>query len=289
LLVVIAIIAVLAGLLLPSVARAKALARAAQCTSNLRQMAFACQLYADANDGTAVPGRMPRFGANSDPRNLYEVGNGQQFRPRWFVTLGAASRLCAFNSPTTDPAQDNTKLVDNKLFICPTVPERVNNRDPAYGYNFQFLGNSRLNAAGTFINFPVRVDSLAAAGTVLAADSLGTAAGKPATARVPYLADGSVDRSRLGYHAWALDPPRLVPGVSDFCDDANRAPQHRGGVDARHDGYAVTVFVDGHVEKLKPEKLGYVVRRDGSFDTDAPASNSLFSGTGQDSDPPPIL
>ena len=289
LLVVIAIIAVLAGLLLPALARGKNLARAAQCGSNERQIALACQLYADGNDAVSVPGRMARIWANGDPRNLYEVGNGQHFRPRWFVTLGAASKVCAFNAPSTDPAVDNTKLVDNKLFLCPSAPERVNNRDLGYGYNFEFLGNSRLNAAGNFIAFPVRVDGLAASRTVLVADSLGTSAGKPAASRTPYDPDGSVDRARLGYHAWALDPPRLIPGVSDFCDDANRAPQHRGGVDARHDAYANTVFLDGHVEKLKPAKLGYVVNPDGSFGVSAPASNALFSGSGQDIDPPPIL
>ncbi|MBM3829742.1 MAG: prepilin-type N-terminal cleavage/methylation domain-containing protein [Verrucomicrobia bacterium] len=289
LLVVVAIIAVLAGLILPALARGKKLARAAQCASNERQIALACQLYADTHDGVSVPGRMARFGVNSDPRNLYEVGNGQHFRPRWFVTLGSASKVCAFNTPSTDPAEDNLKLVDNKLFLCPSAPERVNNRDLGYGYNFTFLGNSRLRASGSFIQFPVRVDTLAASRTVLVADSLGTAAGKPAAARTPYDPDGSVDRSRLGYHAWALDPPRLIPGVSDFCDDANRVPQHRGGVDARHDIYANTVFLDGHVEKLKPEKLGYVVNPDGSFGVSAPASNAQFSGTGQDSDPPPIL
>ena len=289
LLVVIAIIAVLAGLLLPALARGKNLARAAQCASNERQIALASQLYADGNDAVSVPGRMARVGVNSDPRNLYEVGNGLHFRPRWFVTLGAASKLCAFNAPSANPADDNTKLVDNKLFICPSAPERVNNRDLGYGYNFEFLGNARLNAAGRFIAFPVRVDGLAASRTVVVADSLGTAAGKPAAARTPYDPDGSVDRARLGYHAWALDPPRLVPGVSDFCDDANRAPQHRGGVDARHDGYANTVFLDGHVEKLKPAQLGYVVNPDGSFSVSAPASNALFSGTGQDVDPPSIF
>jgi prepilin-type N-terminal cleavage/methylation domain-containing protein len=55
LLVVIAIIAILASLLLPVLARAKKKAYQTNCTSNLRQFAFAIQMYADDFNGT-LPG-----------------------------------------------------------------------------------------------------------------------------------------------------------------------------------------------------------------------------------------
>ena len=57
LLVVIAIIAILAALLLPALAMAKAKARLAQCINNERQLSLAWQIYAqDANDRLAANG-----------------------------------------------------------------------------------------------------------------------------------------------------------------------------------------------------------------------------------------
>ena len=58
LLVVIGIIAVLAGLLLPGLSRAKSKAQGIQCLSNLRQMSLSWMMYADDNDDKIPPNNL---------------------------------------------------------------------------------------------------------------------------------------------------------------------------------------------------------------------------------------
>lgn len=291
LLVVVAVIGLLVSILLPSLAAARESARAAVCASNLRQIAIGWTIYADQNNGAIVPGRTGRF---SNPElNVQWVGNGYQWRPRWFVRMGAETGFYPFRQPSPDPAEDNTKLLDGSgVFICPQAAERVNNRNFGYGYNYQFLGNTRFRGGqedNGFIRFPVRIENISAAATVMATDALGTAAGKSSAERTPYRVNGSSDLYAVGNHAWSLDPPRLTKN-SDYCDDGNRAPQHRSAPEMRHRRRTNALYCDGHVSSESYASLGYVENSDGSIAAMSElATNRSFSGTMRDDDPPTIV
>jgi prepilin-type processing-associated H-X9-DG protein/prepilin-type N-terminal cleavage/methylation domain-containing protein len=287
LLVVIGIIAVLIGILLPVLGRVRKQAFAAECASNLRQLGVGFQNYANSFGGTAVPMRLAEERDADGGGSTYDLGNGPHYRPRWFDLLGARSKSFAYRSPPSD-ATEGDKTITNRAFLCPAVPDWDNGRNYVYGYNYQFLGNVRFKPDGSFINFPVRVTRLKTAETVLAADCMGTAAGKPAKNRKGYRRDGVGELAALGNHGYTLDPPRMTE-LCDYSEDNSRHPLDRSAPDPRHSNKANVLFCDGHVEAMTLVDMGYVVRPDGSVPAlDPKANNKKFSGRGTDDDPPMV-
>jgi prepilin-type processing-associated H-X9-DG protein len=281
--VVIGIIAVLMGILLPVLSKARQQATTVRCASNLRQLGTAWQMYASAHGGRIVPGRMPRYNGAA---STYDLGEGEEYRPRWYELLGAQIK----RYPTRNPIriENDSWTISDELFLCPAVIDWNNSRNYIYGYNYQFLGNARLKPNGSWINYVVMTTRIKAAETVMATDSLGTAAGKARSQRTGYYIDGTKDLFAPANKGWALDPPRLT-ALSDYADPQNRAPENRSGPDARHQRKLNAVFCDGHVELMAPQDLGYVVNANGSVAANGPkTSNRLFSGSGRDDDPPPV-
>ncbi len=291
LLVVIAIIAVLIGVLLPALGRARETARTISCASRMRQIALGWQIYADANRDISAPCQPGRFADES--LNLYPLGNGEHYRPRWFALIGAAAGFDAYSRASEDRVDEHSLPVDGSdVFLCPVVPDWTSTRNYAYGYNFQFLGNSRFRSrtddTSGIVNFPVLASSVDSSATVLAADSLGTAAQAAESLRTANLPDGSRDPRffSLGGHGYALDPPRLDT-TDERADPTQRGTRVRSAPHERHGGKTNASFADGHVETTTVEDLGYRPAGDGSFPIDAPgATNAKFSGTSRDRDPP---
>ncbi len=286
LLVVIAIIALLISILLPSLNRARAMAKSTVCMSNLRQLSHGWHVYADENRDISVPGRMAKLsGGSKNPDNWYKVGNGLKYRPRWIATMGKQVGLFAFDVPSTS---DDRQDYDGKVYRCPQVFDWTDERNHAYGYNHQFLGNAR-KTNDQFHNFPVNRSRIRNfAGTVLGGDCMGTAAGLPTIERGAYSNDGKDFASR-GNHGWTLDPPRLTE-TSDRGTGDEGSP--RTAVDPRHRGQTNVVYCDGHGESTLPDKLGYRTLANGAYadleDVEKRPTNKFFSGTGRDTDPPDL-
>ncbi len=254
--------------------------------SNLRQVSHGWHSYADEYNDVSVPGVYPKApGGIGSPANWYEVGNGLKYRPRWIATMGRFVGLFAFDHPST---HDERQDYDGKAYHCPAVNDWVDERNHAYGYNYQFLGNAR-QKAGRYHNFPVnrsRIRNFAS--TVLGADAMGTAGGFARHDRGAYDNNGT-QTTAMGNHAWSLDPPRLTNRSDRGSGDAGSP---RTAVDPRHSGRVNAVFCDGHGESLSDEALGYRRLADATYvdqqDADKPPTNKLFSGTGQDDDPPDV-
>lgn len=286
LLVVIAIIGIIIAILLPALSGARERSWTVLCQSRLRSIGAGWHMYADDHDDVSPPGRLYNKGGGvSNPANWYDVGNGLAYRPRWIAMIGKYVGIYAYDMPRADVDRlDYT----NNVYLCPTVPLWTDNRNSAYGYNHQFLGNSR-QAAGRFINFPVNRSSISSfAGTVMAADCMGTAAGVPASDRQEYSLRGT-GFNEMGNHGWTLDPPKLT-ATSDRGTGDPGTP--RTAVDPRHQTKANAVFCDGHVDSVLPRTIGYRVLPNGAFvdleSTPDGPNNTWFSGSSRDLDPPAL-
>ena len=90
LLVVIAIIAILAAMLLPALASAKARAKLSQCTNGLRQMSIGCQIYSqDSTDWYPIWGGLSAP-YNTRPLNVLPQATGLSDYIRWVILGGPA-------------------------------------------------------------------------------------------------------------------------------------------------------------------------------------------------------
>jgi prepilin-type processing-associated H-X9-DG protein len=157
-------------------------------------------------------------------------------------------------------------LNSTPVLVCPSTGWQFDFRNMSYGYNYQYLGNSRaLSAGGTgsvseaAIEYP--------ADTLAIADSDGT--GGWYANPLPWSLTGR-ECERLGNHGYLLDPPSLpvrpgnVPSQS-ACSGVGLLPQAPGPgfgrVAARHRGGANVAFCDGHAKWLRRE----VLERDNTF------------------------
>ncbi len=232
LLVVIAIIAILAAILFPVFAKAREKARQTSCLSNLKQVGLSVSMYVQDHDY--------RFPMHSSPSSFNP-------RTRW------ADYLYPY-------------IKNTQLFLCPSAPLDVFGKtfahDPSaryggYGYNYQYLGNSRNGA-----NLPFsanEADLRAPAATFVVADTAGAVK-----------ADGTLGGE------YVIDPPlpsqRGSGQASGYYE--NGGPQGGRSIPAeRHNEMANVNYADGHAKALRLQAMD-------DSDRDGVVDNGNYNGSG---------
>lgn len=286
LLVVIAIISLLISTLLPALSAARANARAAVCLSNLRVLGQGVSIYVNTNRDVLPPGRLPKI----DQCNTYaDILGGRKYRPTFVAMMSTAVNAppfddpaaCATNIDAAGEAGDRQNYAYG-VYVCPSVSDWTDERNGAYGYNYQFLGNSRLLDDAnplSYKNWPVRITQVRYPGnTIAAADCMGTAASWTPAERLEY-DNNARDAQRFGNEGFNLDPPRVDP-VNGEMANFDATPQSRTAPDPRHGNRANFLFVDGHVAALSLGRAGYVVNPDETISFDG--ENAMWTLDGRD-------
>ncbi|KPK75639.1 MAG: hypothetical protein AMJ79_10525 [Phycisphaerae bacterium SM23_30] len=279
--VVIAIIALLLAILVPSLTRARHAAYASVCLNNVRRISNAAQMY--ITEHIYFPPHRMKFKWPSGPIFVNKFGRS---RPRWqwFFHEGVG--------PVIDPTpyvlypgqtfdDDQTMLMTNDYFICPAFDhpnwDARDIRNGSYGYNYQYLGNiQEITEDGLeiYVNYPVKVDRIEKPDkTIIIADGRGST-----------IMDPSGQQTLHGEHSYKLDPPRLPISLrARYFGDRKKptlAEQHTPAED-RHLGLVCVSFLDGHADKMTREEMGYVVdysRNEDGWIVANQGTNRLWNG-----------
>lgn len=274
LLTVIAILGMLMSILIPSLSAARRHAKANVCLSNLKGIGTGFVVYLNENEDQFPPFRL--FKVLPDMETDYVNVHGRRApRWQWFIETDMgpvmdplAYRYAIISQGYFDDETLNRKTLQlgtkmsHEVFTCPALKDEefaMDIRDGAYGYNYQYLGNTRddTKPGKRWDNFSVGLHRIRnPAHTVLVADSRG--AGR-----------------EHGRHSFTLDPPRLAternamrfgpnpdtwdgtPGSGDVPPGLNSEVYAHSPVEMRHTNQGNVLFVDTHARAMTLKELGY--------------------------------
>ena len=247
LLVVVAIIAVLAAILFPVFAQAKVAAKKTSSISNLKQIGTALALYLTDNEG---------YPQSSSPSTWNP-------RVRW------ADRLYPY-------------IRAEQIFVAPNASMDIFGKawahDPSkryggYGYNYQYLGNSRVSSGGNLPFCAMESQIERTAETIAVADTNGVRR----------------DNGSVSGGEYTIDPPlsslRGSGNGSGFygngaeCGSGGSGPGVwgcRSTPAERHAGLVAVLFADSHAKAMKLSRMD-------DHNGDGSRDNGFWNGLGDPS------
>jgi len=260
LLVVVAIIALLLGILVPSLGKARLLAKSTLSLSNLRQLGVGVLGYTTVYNG--------QFPMHSSLKQL-TTQQGDP-RTRWADSVFPfMQNTDGYLSPnlTDDEQALLTKPFAHTVDPGPTETAATVYHG-GYGYNYQYLGNARHPGyAGSYLPYHNTTGRLASAsGTVAIADTAGTSGGGGTYVVDPPLR--SVTLGSRGSRKSSFDPNGSGNDYYDGDGEANRskpAPRNMEKVNI--------CFADGHAENMTANELDGL-----DEDGTGTADNRYFNG-----------
>ena len=238
LLTVVAVIAILAGLLLPALARAKSQAKKINEVSSSRQLMIAWQLYADDHQNFVLPGYRHGYEAFDDEGK--PIGSPINARYPW--------RLRPYLGRSFDViyANENRGLLDQfKAMPDKSIGIYAASVFPSLGINSVFVGGDDLELPPD----PKAIDRFGPFCVLVA-----SAVQRPSELMVFASARGPFEgRIVNGFHT--VKPPYLMARRWAVSWNPDDGPEAWGDVHPRFNYRAVTALTDGHSEMLDRRAL----------------------------------
>lgn len=260
----IAIIAILAAILFPVFAQAKAAAKASAAMSNAKQIGIAHIMYAGDYDDTAMMGGQ-WFSTDAD---ALQSGSTSSYLPWPALAEPYIKAIGLFSTPLAPDTQPFNQTAQNNC----NSPRSCMIRYPQFGYNMMYMAPWMIDTvARKYIPLPVHYTAVAKPAQQVLLTEIWTRSTCPTTTAWGstrgngYVTFGEApppDKKHTatnGYgftmpswgHSWGNDGASLAYGTIPSLAEG----KYTGGVALRVAEKTSVVFADGHVVRMVPDKL----------------------------------
>jgi len=238
LLVVIAVIAILASMLLPAMARARQKARQVNEYNAARQLLLSWRMYADDQNDRVLIG----YSSKAEATDNHGTALGSPIRDRypWRLAPYLANNFNAIYVNESREFLDRAAAMSHDAYVYRA------SLHPSLGYNSVFLGGDEVR-----FNPAIAESGFGLAWLVTRTTEIKRPAGLITFAS----ARSSGEDGRTEHGFYVVHPPYLTRRQWDATFDAARPPERYGYVHPRWNKRAVVALADGHAESLQEADL----------------------------------